>query len=295
MQTKFLLSEVPETMTVTEYIASKTDYKQLTETVKPKLVPEGTKSLEFKNIGIDYSKLWESVQSALSEYGDHGWLRDDEAGNTIASDIYTGFSLMYNPNHTDVINIHQSSLGTGRMVDFKLYSNNIDAKRNTYLDTLGFRLRTPASKVGYLGDFFNGFKRSMTRGRMSIIHADKFFNKDQLKTYGWHHDEPIFENLRLNIPLFTDDIFKFQIKGEQYCHLETGNSYSWDTYIMHRVFATEIADKIRAHLVIGISPWFDYDPADDSWNINQHYGKDHPFDMLINGSVVEGLELKSYR
>lgn len=292
MKTKFLISEVPEDMTVSSYIASQTDYQSLTQSVLPKLVPVGTKSIVFENVNIDYKKLWESTSAALETYGDHGWIKSDSDGGSSTSEIYTGFSLMYNPDHADVMNLHQSSLGTNRMVDFKFYQNDIAHKKNTYLDTLGFRRRTPASMTGYLGDFLNSFRSSLTRGRMSIIHADKFNDPSQLKTYGWHHDESIFENLRLNIPMITDPIFKFQMKDGKPYHLETGKSYSWDTGLMHRVFSDQIADKIRAHLVIGISPWFDYDETDDSWNINEYYGKIHPFDLLVGGYVVPGLKFK---
>lgn len=293
MQTKFLISEIPDEMTITEYISSKTDYKELTKKIKPVSVPSDTTSITFKNSGFDYLKLWEAVKESLTLHGEHGWLKDDQHGNTVASEIYTGFSLMYNPTHTDIANPHQSSLGTGRMVDFKLYQNNFKHKKHTYLDTLGFRQRTPASKTGYLGEFFDSFKSSMTRGRMSIINADKFVHRDQLKEYGWHHDEPIFENLRINIPLITDEVFKFQIQSRSPYHLEVGKSYTWDTAIMHRVFPDTLTTKMRAHLVIGISPWFDYDSTDDSWNINEYYGNVHPFDMLVNGHVVDGLEFES--
>ena len=295
MQKKFLISDVPPEMCIKDYIVSKSKYREIASSMKPKLVPPGTKSLVFKNTKINHELLWQSVQLALEQHGEYGWLRDDQTGNTVASEIYTGFSLMYNPEHTDVLNKHQSSLGTGRMVDFKLYENNIEVKKNTYLDTLGFRLRTPASTVGHLGEFFDSFKLSMTRGRMSIIHADKFTEATQLETYGWHYDEPIFENLRLNIPLYTDSSFKFQIKGEQPYHLELGKSYSWDTSIMHRVYPTEITNKFRAHLVIGISPWFNYDPIDDSWNMNEYFGEVHPYDLLISGKVVDGREIIDYR
>jgi len=295
MKTKFLISEVPGDMTVSSYIASQSDYRELTKTVLPKLVPVGTKTIVFENIDIDHIRLWDSTNNALSTHGDHGWIKSDADGTSLTSEIYTGFSLMYNPDHSDVMNLHQSSLGTNRMVDFKLYQNDIVYKKNTYLDTLGFRQRTPASTTGYLGEFLDSFNLSLTRGRMSIIHADKFSDTSQLKTYGWHHDESIFENLRLNIPMITDPIFKFQIKDDRPYHLETGKSYSWDTGLMHRVFSDQIEDKIRAHLVIGISPWFDYDSTDDSWNINNYYGNVHPFDLLVSGHVVPGLKFKDAR
>ena len=92
--------------------------------------------------------------------------------------------------------------------------------------------------------------------------------------------------------MITDPIFKFQMKDGRPYHLETGKSYSWDTGLMHRVFSDQIADKIRAHLVIGVSSWFDYDATDDSWNMNEYYGNIHPFDMLVGGYVVPGLKFK---
>jgi hypothetical protein len=75
MKTKFLISEVPCDMTVSSYIASQSDYRELTKTVLPKLVPIGTKSIVFENINIDHEKLWESTSAALSTHGDHGWIK----------------------------------------------------------------------------------------------------------------------------------------------------------------------------------------------------------------------------
>lgn len=286
---KFYIKDIPSSMTVTDYIKTNSDYLELARTVKPKNVPRGTKSLIFDAPEIDYASIYASILEACSIYGEYGWQT-----KLTESKIYTGFSLMHNPNHLDVENKHRSTLGTKTMLDFTKYKDNIN-KKNSYADTLSFRLRTDASKHGKLGEFLDTIGLSLTRGRLSTVNADKFINDAQLNAYGWHYDESIFENLRLNIPVHTDEIFLFQIEGEEPVHLNTGRAYTWDTAIPHRIFATEIANKKRTHLVIGMSPWFRYIPEEDAWETNEYYGVKHPFDIMIEGGVLPHLKLVDYK
>lgn len=286
---KFYIKDIPDTMTVTEYIKRNSDYVQLAKSTKPKNVPVGTKSLIFDAPELDYEGIYASILEACQLYGEYGWKTKFSE-----SKIYTGFSLMYNPDHRDMVNHHQSSLGTGTMVDFEKYKDK-ESRKNSYPDTLSFRYRTEASKHGKLGELLDSIGISLTRGRLATVNADKFMNNRQLDAYGWHYDEPIFENLRLNIPVHTDEIFKFQIEGEEPVHLSTGHAYSWDTAIPHRIFSTEIANKTRTHLVIGTTPWFRYLPEEDAWETNEYYGVKHPFDIMIEGGVLPQLKLIDYR
>lgn len=286
---RFYLKDVPPEMTITDYIKANSNYLELAQKVKPKLVPRGTKSLIFDNIDIDHEGIYASVLEAKDLYGEYGWKT-----KISESKIYTGFSLLYNPDHLDMVNKHQSSLGTGTMMDFEKY-NDKSQRKNSYVDTLSFRFRTEASKHGKLGKFLDEIKLSLTRGRLATINADKFLGPNQLNAYGWHYDEPVFENLRLNVPLRTSEKFLFQIEGEEPVNLKTGHSYSWDTNIPHRIFATEISRETRTHIVAGMSPWFRYLPEEDAWEQNEYYGELHPFDMMASGLVHDGLKLIDYR
>jgi hypothetical protein len=44
------------------------------------------------------------------------------------------------------------------------------------------------------------------------------------------------------------------------------------------------------HLVLGISPWFDYIEEEDCWISNEFYGEMHPHDMLTAGHVHEKIK-----
>jgi hypothetical protein len=43
--------------------------------------------------------------------------------------------------------------------------------------------------------------------------------------------------------------------------------------------------------VLGTIPWFDYDEDSRTYYANEFYGEMHPYDMLANGHVVEGIEI----
>ena len=99
----------------------------------------------------------------------------------------------------------------------------------------------------------------------------------------------MFENLRINIPIQTDETFLFELLNHKPVHLNYGDIYSWDTNIAHRVFPTTAENRSRIHVVLGFSPWFDYNAEEDSWTANEFFGKMHPIDMLINGYVHKDI------
>ena len=69
-------------------------------------------------------------------------------------------------------------------------------------------------------------------------------------------------------------------------NLKVGKLYSWDTDLPHRVSSYVNTTNTRTHLVIGVSPWFDYNSKDDTWAPNEFFGSKHPFDMLIDGDII---------
>jgi len=42
----------------------------------------------------------------------------------------------------------------------------------------------------------------------------------------------------------------------------------------------------RTHLVIGVSPWYDYNSKNNTWSQNEFFGNKHPFDMLLDGDII---------
>jgi hypothetical protein len=291
MTMHFKVESIPPAETISHYIQGQTQYEPACQQVRSKF--SGARKIELDMVDTDVSELRQCVLDIIEQYGYSGWRHKDGESKT-----YGGFSLTYNPDHQDGIDPHVSSIGTPKNASDEFFWATTGTHRvlkHSYFDTYGFRVRTPASKIGALGRFIDSFKRPLVRSRVGIIPGENIDPNDAeyKEKDGWHRDEPVFENLRINIPLQTDDSYLFQMEGEEPYHLEVGTAYTWDTHIAHRVFAAKRTKLMRIHLVLGVSPWFDYDPAQDSWMPNDYLGRIHPFDMLAEGLISDKLRVRS--
>lgn len=150
-----------------------------------------------------------------------------------------------------------------------------------------------------------GFRLPVVRSRLSVIQANRLETSQD--NFGWHRDEPIFHNLRINIPIWTAPEYLLEIETEQdkptdssptaeRYHLACGYAYSWDTNRPHRVFAQALTPHSRCHLVVGLAPWFHYDPVEDVWAPNRYFGKIHPHDLVAEGlahPLISAANLRS--
>jgi hypothetical protein len=293
MNTMFSVGDIPDSETIFSFMRKNTSYGRACGGVHMRL--RDAPKIELDLVDVDVERLKQSVLDIVREYGFSGWRHKDGESKT-----YGGFSLTYNPNHQDGLDPHVSSIGTPKNTRSEFFWNATgrhEALKHSYFDSYGFRMRTPASKTGYLGQFIDSFTRPLVRSRVGIIPGENVDAND--KTYqekeGWHRDEPVFENLRVNIPLQTDENFVFQMEGEEPYHLEVGKAYTWDTNKPHRVFARGSTRTMRIHLVLGFSPWFDYDAENDTWAPNGYFGKLHPFDMVAEGILSRHLRLPRRR
>jgi hypothetical protein len=163
--------------------------------------------------------------------------------------------------------------------------------KNSYFDTYNFRYLTQGAQVGALGDFFhNRMQRQMCRSRTAYINGAAW--NPNAKDFMWHYDEPIYLNLRINIPLQTTPNYVCEIRdvpGQH--HFEVGYAYCWDTTIVHRVYAKRPEPTKRIHLVLGSIPWFDFDEESQTFHANEFFGEMHPFDMVAGGHVVSDIEV----
>lgn len=278
---KFYVDDVPDYTNVAAYMMKHTDWKDRMLSVKPR--QEYPRLLCFGIDDFDPVRLTNDIYDAMKIYGRHGW-------NTIDGplDRYGGFSLVYNPYHIENLDPHESTLGTKKNPRDKFFYGNIENHtviKNSYYDSYGFNSPTPASQHGSLGTFMERSRRTRIRSRLAIIDA----RHPVPEHAGWHRDEPIFENIRINIPILTNENYLFQIEGSDTVHLKTGFAYSWDTNISHRVFNSEKEESERIHLVLGFSPWWDYLPDEKAWVQNEFYGEKHPFDMLVDGDIFSGI------
>jgi hypothetical protein len=249
-----------------------------------------------------------AAKEAIIRHGLHGWL--DSTGRLPGD--YESLSLTYNPDLRDpgVRDVHQSTLGSSDVLPHEYYEDTTHLNRggrklarlattaDTYFDTYGFRLLTPAARIGALGKFFSECRLSPVRSRLSVLYGDR---AEQIGfRFGWHRDEPVFENLRINIPLVAHPSYRLQIEHrDEYPsedsrsmslhYLKTGYAYTFDTNRPHRVFPYRPCRIMRVHLVLGFAPWFRYDAEADAWRPNEYYGRVHPFEILRRGGLHPAL------
>jgi hypothetical protein len=161
-------------------------------------------------------------------------------------------------------------------------------QKNGYFDTYSFRNLTPGANHGALGEFLRDqMSIRMCRSRTAYINGMNYHPK--IAEYMWHYDEPVTINLRINIPLQTTDSYVAEIKDKGIHKFKVGYGYSWNTEVIHRVYATQQEPTSRIHLVLGTIPWFDYDAESNSYITNEYFGELHPFDMLATGKVIKGV------
>lgn len=291
IDTHFSVTAIPQSDTIFSFIRKNTGYEQARKSVRPKL--KNVRKVELALVDVDVGELLRSVLQIIAEFGFAGW--QHQGGQ---SRSYGGFSLTYNPDHQDKIDPHISSIGTPKNLRSEFFWNSTgrhEVLKHSYFDTYGFRRRTPASRLGYLGKFIDSFRFPIIRSRVGVLRGENIdpANKEYQEKEGWHRDEPVFENLRINIPLQTDPSYVFQMEGEEPYHLEVGKAYTWDTNRPHRVFAIKSSDTLRIHLVLGFSPWFNYSSEEDVWFPNEFFGKIHPLDMVAEGYFSKHIRLAS--
>ena len=294
---RFRVRDLPEEMAVIKSIAQQTDYAAACKAVKPRSALQGLIALRMPR--PLFEGLRDAADEAIRRHGVHGWLTAEGRSD---KDRYLSLSLTHNPDLDDpgIIDVHQSTLGTSvnPKRDFYYGATQRFAKlKNTYFDTYGFRLLTPAARIGALGQFLSECRLSLVRARLSVLRGEdgpSGFN------FGWHRDEPVYENVRLNIPLRSHRNFRLQLEhrldrpqpgsttmSDHY--LAPGKAYTFDTHRPHRVYASRACKVERVHLVLGFAPWFRYDAAVDAWQPNEFYGRVHPLDILRGGALHPAL------
>lgn len=273
---KFFVKDCPAHLSLFQWIYEQSDFATAINDVAASAPVDDVIELPHK---IDIPSLVKDTLSALEMFGIKGW--QTTLGQSRA---YGGLSMVYNPDLIDTLDPNQNTLGTSvNAPDQFYYSNteNFRSIRNTYFDSYGFRKLSPCIADTNLKNFIEGFSLSPTRSRIAVLDAEYYDKVGE--EFLWHKDETIFENLRINIPIKTDESFLFQLENKMPMHLSVGKLYTWDTNLPHRVYSTKKTEFKRIHLVLGFSPWVDYDSDDDSFSTNQFFGKVHPFDILLNG------------
>lgn len=294
----FSVKDAPDALTIVQHLKTQTPFAEASAALNGK---SSTQLLEIQLPPDLYQGLQAAAHEAIATHGLHGWL---SAEGRHHDHNYQSLSLVYNPDMQDpwVDDVHQSTLGTSLNPINEFFYNSVHRHRglkNTYFDSYGFRVRTPASNLGALGKFLNECGLKLIRSRLSVLIGERGVTGDFMD--GWHRDEPVFENLRLNIPLTSDPAYRLQIEHDKDTpqpesdtmtehFLAPGCAYTFNTNIPHRVYVKEPSSTPRIHLVLGFAPWFGHDADTDSWVANSHFGKTHPFDLLRSGRLHPALK-----
>ncbi len=281
------IDEVPEHQSIHIYLFEKTDILSYVDKFKREVFPA---YLELP-LNFDLQRLRGDVLKATEEIGLFPFSYE---GVESEKDIYMSASLTWNPDSRDNVstNPHQATLGSRshRFGSASLYGAE-KSDKNSYTDGMSFNVKTPLAVYGTIGDLTNSFSRTLIRSRISTLKAGR---KESTRfDFGWHNDELIFVNLRVNIPIVSSPDYAIQIitdqtretfKIEEFS-LNPGSAYAYDTSKNHRPCCKKLSVQDRINMIYGISPWFDFDPIERAWISNEFYGEIHPFDMLKQGLV----------
>lgn len=298
MRRRFYMRDCPADVQVAHWLDAQTDFHELGRSLRPRRSLPAV--FEVAGLEVDTAALERDIRGVFENHGWHGWQHSQGR-----SPAYGGFSLVCNPDGPDGRNRHADVLGGDNYELTEMFLATAGA-RGSYADTYSFRVRTPGSRSGQLGRLLDGFGRSMIRSSVRELHA-RYYSEElasigpthpEASRAGWHCDEAVFENLRINIPVTSDPIFTLELAtpgadpkivfAEQFV---PGRAYVWDTAWPHRPMAAEKKDVSRISIVLGFAPWFDYLPEEDAWQANEYLGKVHPFDMLADGLIHPDIRI----
>lgn len=271
---KFFISDCPEDQTIFQWISSQIDMETAFKDTRCSVSIDDWIEIPHK---LNIDQLISDTITCLDQNGFRGW--QTKKGEAHA---YGGISIVYNPDLREDVDPNQSTLGTKTNAPEEFYwasTKNFRSIKHTYFDTYGFRKLSPAIENSNLKNFIKSFRLSPTRGRIGVLDADYYDKVGE--EFLWHKDEPIYENLRINIPIVGDESFYIQSEGKLPKNTPVGTIYTADTHIAHRVYTTGKKPMKRIHLVLGFSPWLDYVVEDDSYVVNEFFGKIHPVDLLL--------------
>ena len=263
-------------------------------------------SEEYIKIPIDlpWQDLENDVPLAFKEFGWYGMVHRMHSDWT-RSRIYGGLGLTYNPDYVFDLPKHAQGLGQPRSIKLDMDTNiwldsitkynydkhkgsNVVSGLNTYDDPLGLREPTDVTKFRSFPSIFEKLKRPIFQGRLAEIRAKEYGHlaNPENQELNWHTDEQNEIVSRLLIPLcYSDDYYiEFKESGNR-IYFEPGYAYHWNTYKIHRwAFNYHKAIKNRTCMVLGWSPWLDFDG--ETWTVNEYCNKIHAMDMILNGLVI---------
>jgi len=282
---KLYKKDQPDHLTTWRWIVQNSDQEEqqqkVSENIKHhKIIYDFTHNFDLDQLGND-------IEEAKALYGEHGWSSNNSKDGK--GSPYRGFGLTWNPNKKPFANEHQSVLGSNDRSTFTYEaSENLNERvKDEHRDTLGFSVRTKASNHKSIGTLLDNVNCTLVKSRISTIYG----NTPVMGTSRpFHRDANVFIGTRVNIPITTDKPYVFDLKTlPEPLHLKLGHAYSWDTSTLHRVISMRPCNNPRTHIVINVSPWWDWNVQEECWQTNEFYGQIHPIEMVYEGHIMKGL------
>jgi hypothetical protein len=197
---------------------------------------------------------------------------------------YKGFSLTYNPDFLgEEKSIYHQTWGSALLT--QSYNRHVDlgihtGTKDTYYDSYAFRCVPMMIKEAY-SPLLDKLGMSLVRSRTAYQYVDK---QNLSNEKSWHTDEYPYQVLRINIPLQTEDCYVIDIDGDDSLgnrltirnkHLTAGKAYIWNTKIPHKIYLNKLpkTNKPRIHIVLGLSPYFDYVKESDAFVKSRFFGQ----------------------
>lgn len=278
---KFKLSEVPNDYTVIDFIKSRCDWDGAVAAVGTQYRP----ALSVPDLKVDPEELLKEVYELYREVGAVPWQSQSSLN------LY-GLSLYCNPHHPQE-QWKKATFGHPRYKEYSAYDYyqavSADSKnriKGDYLDSLGFVEPLPAVlQKKALSGLFQRFTLPVVRATARTINGSLTY-PTQPGDGGLHTDDSPFEVLRINISLSNNGDFGLQYQDEPPMFPEVGQSLVINTDVKHRAFIKQHNAFLRTNLVIGVTPWLNYDKTNEEWSLNKYFGRVHPYDIPLVRSHV---------
>lgn len=206
--------------------------------------------------------------------------------------IMYGLSLSCNPDHP-VSDWHAGSFGHPRFLRYSGFDyykapekESASAPRDDYLDSLGFRRLLPEIQgLPVLMGLLESFRMPVVRCTVRVIDGSKAWPSGDDEG-GMHCDDSPFEVMRVNVCITGSDDFGLQYSGHPPIVMMPGEHLIVNSDADHRAWVRQRSTVQRVHLVIGLLPWLNYDRTSDAWEVNEYFGKVHPYELVRRNLVL---------
>ncbi len=281
-ESKWLHSEIPQTHTVLDFIKTRCPWDEAVQDIGQRFEPH----LSF-DPKINSEAACAEVYELYRDVGAVAWRSQPGLS------LY-GLSLSYNPAHARDC-WHIGSFGHPRYRSYSRYEYFRAVERDLqnrvkddYLDSLGFRALLPElSDKPALSGYLNRFRAPVVRSTVRTINGCLTY-PSIAGDGGMHQDDSPFEVLRVNLCLTESDLFGIQYLGHPARIFQRGKALVVNTDTPHRAYIAGISTIQRTNLIVGVTPWLDFQPEQGLWRLNDHFGRAHPYDLVRSGELFNG-------